>query len=229
MSTENKNFDEHEMLHDLAHYLPAQAPLKDFIHHNTLHAFQKLKFKDGIRSASEMFGYKTSLSLEEFRSQYASKKIKKENLERVIKERKGAANLNQWMDRVIKKEYDTNTSPRIGSLRAFWKEQYHINLDSLVHPIIFRILCSFLDQGISIWNFPTAKKGFITSIRELEQNSYSSFFKTKRAKQLLINSKLEIEGLLKILVGDETLYKQYVFDQQFAHQGWSGMVASVEL
>jgi uncharacterized protein len=30
------------------------------------------------------------------------------------------------------------------------------------------------------------------------------------------------------LVGDESLYKQYLFDQQFAHQGWSGMVSAVE-
>jgi uncharacterized protein YbcC (UPF0753/DUF2309 family) len=229
MSTNNKNFDEHEMLHDLMHYLPAQAPLKDFIHHNTLHAFQKLKFKDGVRHASEMFGYKVCLSLEEFRSNYTSGKIKKENLSRIIAERKGSGNIDKWLDNVIKKEYDTNTSPRIGSLRNQWKELYHINLDSLVHPIIFRILCCYLDQGISIWNFPVTTKGFITALRELEQNSYSSFFKTKRAKDLLLNTRLEIDALLKIIVSDESLYKQYVFDQQFAHQGWSGMVATIEV
>ena len=120
MKTELNIFDEHEALHDLNHYLPAQAPLKDFIHHNTLHAFQKLKFKDGIRHASEMFGYKVSLSLEEFRSHYASNRIKKENLERVISERKGAANLNTWMDYAVKKKYDGNGSPRIGALRSNW-------------------------------------------------------------------------------------------------------------
>jgi uncharacterized protein YbcC (UPF0753/DUF2309 family) len=33
---------------------------------------------------------------------------------------------------------------------------------------------------------------------------------------------------LKILIGDETLYEQYLYDQQFAHQGWSGMVSTIE-
>ena len=67
MSTSNhNNYHEHEVLHDLKHYLPAQAPLKDFIHHNTLHAFQNLKWDTAIRKAEKMFGYKVSLSLDEY-------------------------------------------------------------------------------------------------------------------------------------------------------------------
>ena len=37
-----------------------------------------------------------------------------------------------------------------------------------------------------------------------------------------------MDDLLKMVVGDETLYERYLFDQQFAHQGWSGMVSVVE-
>ncbi len=228
MEHENSSFNEHEVLHDLKHYLPAQAPLKDFIHHNTLHAFQTLKFKDGVRNASEMFGYKISLSLEEFRANYAAKIIRKKNLEKIITESKGSDNLSQWMDNAINKTYDTGGFSRLGAIRSHWKNQYHINLDSLVHPIIFRVLCSYLDQGISIWHFPINKKGFLTTLRELEKNTYSSFFKTKRAKDMLVNTNLEMDDLLKILVGDESLYKQYIFDQQFSHQGWSGMVSTIE-
>lgn len=225
--TEN-GFDEHDALHDLKHYLPAQAPLKDFIHHNTLHAFQNLKFDHAIRRAAKMFGYNVSLSLNEFRDLYKSKRIKHANLERIIIEKKGKEHLSEWLNNVLIKEYDTSTSPRIGALRSNWKSQYHINLDSITHPKIFRILCSYLDQGISIWKFPVHKKGFLTSIREIEKNSLSSIFKSDRAKKLFLNTRCEIDDLLKILVGDETLYKQYIFDQQFAHQGWSGMASAIE-
>ncbi|MDZ7649115.1 MAG: putative inorganic carbon transporter subunit DabA [Cytophagales bacterium] len=63
MQTNSIIFEEHEVLHELKHYLPAQAPLKDFIHHNTLHAFQKLKFSKAIYTASTMLGYRVSMSL----------------------------------------------------------------------------------------------------------------------------------------------------------------------
>lgn len=227
-SHESKRFDEHELLHELKHFLPAQAPLKDFVHHNTLHAFQDQRFYDAIRRASKIFGYKVSLSLEEFRSLYSNEQINHDVLERVIAERKGKANVEEWQAKALYGKYDESISPRIGQLRSNWKKKYYIDLDLLVHPLLFRILCSYLDQGISIWSFPDSKKGFLASIREIEQNTFSSFFKNERAKKLLLEGTCTIEDLLTIVVEDKSLFSQYIFDQQFAHQGWSGMVSAVE-
>ncbi len=227
MKNNISHFDEYEALHKLKHYLPAQASLKDFIHHNTLHGFQNLKFYKGIIYASELFGSNVSLSIEEYRKLYKSSRIKDDILEKVIEERLGAEYVNEWKEKVLNKEFNHVASARIGKLRHNWKEQYHINLDSLVHPILFRTLCSYLDQGISIWNFPVHNKGFLSSIREIERNSYTSFFKSKRVKELL-NNHCQMSELLKILVGDESLYENYIFDQQFAHPGWSGIVSAIE-
>jgi len=221
-------FNEHHLLHELKHYLPAQAPLKDFIHHNTLHGFQNLKFNKAIYSASAIFGYRVSLSLAEYREHYQSGRINPVILEKIIAQRKGEDQVAEWMDKLLNYHYHKD-SPRIGVLRSTWKRHYHIDLDSLVHPLLFRILCSYLDQGISMWNFPIGNKGFLTSIREMEKGSFASFFKTKRVRNLLLTERCGIHSLLKILVGDdETLYSHYIFDQQFSHQGWSGMVATVE-
>ena len=63
------------VLHHLKHYLPAQASLKDFIHHNTLHAFQDRLFFTALTESSAIFGYKTSLSLVEYRDLYQQNKI----------------------------------------------------------------------------------------------------------------------------------------------------------
>lgn len=221
-------FDESAVLHELKHYLPSQTPLKDFVHHNTLHAFQNLRFFDALNRASELFGYRVSFSLREFRSLYQAKQINDDILNRIIEQRKGLHAVEEWRKKLITRHYYPSRVPRIGRLRANWKRHYQIDLDSLVHPTLFRVICSYLDQGIAMWKFPVSANGFLASVRELEQNSYSSFFRNKRARKLLLDEAHNIGTLLKILVGDQSLYKQYIFDQQFAHQGWSGIVASVE-
>jgi len=227
MDITSPGFNEHEVLPELKHYLPAQAPLKDFIHHNTLHSFQNLKFYTALRSASEIFGYKTSLSLNEYRDLYNSGKIREEILEKIIGQKMGTESIRDWKARLLSKKYDMSCTSRIGTLRSGWDTYYNLDLDLLTHPILFRTICSYLDQGISIWNFPVLDKGFLNSIREMEKHTYSSFFQSQRVKDLL-NSRVKISELLKIVVGDESLYAQYLFDQQFAHQGWSGMVSVVE-
>jgi uncharacterized protein len=221
-------FDLANVLHELKHFLPAQAPLKDFIHHNTLHAFQEMKFFDALRNASVKFGYNISLSLSEYKAAYASGRITEKNLERAIESRIGSGNIANWKKRLLIENFENKNLPRIGAVRSLWKKEYKIDIDSLVHPNLFRIICSFLDQGISIWSFPSGDKNFLNAIRELETQSHVSLFKSKRASRLIKQGHIEVYQLLEILVGDPKYFKQYLFDQQFAHQGWSGMVSTIE-
>lgn len=225
---QSKNFDEHVTIHNLKHYLPAQAPLKDFIHHNTLHAFQEKSFHEALHTASNFFGYQVYLNLDEYRAQYGANKINNSIFERIIINHKGIENKEIWSNILLNKEFDESLNSQIGSLRSHWKNHFKIDLDSLVHPLLFRTVCSYLDQGVSIWNFPTNKLGFLSSLRELEKNSFNSFFKAKRVKEILLQESISNFDLLKILVGDESLFEQYIFDQQFSHPGWSGIVSVIE-
>ncbi|HNO75363.1 MAG TPA: DUF2309 domain-containing protein [Nitrosomonas mobilis] len=222
------SFDEHRVLHDLKHYLPAQAPLKDFIHHNTLHAFQNLKFHDACRTATKLWGYKTKLRLDEYRALYESGGIRKDVLRNIVSERKGQDKVDEFINKLINYDYDTFVYPRIGVLRANWESIYRIDLDQLTQPLLFRILCNYLDQGISLWTFPIGNQGFLAALRTMEKESAVSLFKKPRAHKMLVSGDLSISALLRILVGDETLYEQYLYDQQFSHQGWSGIVSVIE-
>ena len=69
------HFDKHHVLHELKHYLPAQAPLKDFVHHNTLHAFQQDEFFIGLKKSNTLFGYKTTLPLWDYRARFGRGEI----------------------------------------------------------------------------------------------------------------------------------------------------------
>lgn len=222
------DFAEHEVLHKLKHFLPAQAPLKDFIHHNTLHAFQNMEFDTALSNARQIFGYNTLLTIEEYRNLYNEKKINQKILMRIISEQHPNESSDDILNRLLHEHFDSSLLPRVGEFRQLWKSKYHTDLDNLVHPLLFRILCSYLDQGISMWNFPVPHKSLIASLREIEKESVSSLFKSERAKYLLLHTHCKLHSLLKILVGDEKLYERYLFDQQFAHAGWSGLVATIE-
>ncbi len=216
-----------QILHELKHFLPAQAPLKDFVHHNTLHAFQHLSFFQGLKQANDQFGYQGFLSLSDYRNLYREGKIKGLVLKKILENQFGDQ-ANAWLVKLLDESQDRLKSPKIGQFRAHWRDEYHFNLDKTVQPFLFRLLSAYLDQGISIWPFPLEAKGFLESIRQLQAGSYSSIFKSKRVEKLLQNPDLNLEDLLGILVGDPKGYGWYLFDQQFTHPGWSGMVSVLE-
>lgn len=224
----NRYFDESYLLHELKHYLPTQGPLKDFVHHNTLHAFQDMKFYDAIYKASAIFGYQTTLTLTEYRDLYAIKRITPKTLARVIHQRKGSENFAEWHTKCLRKGYDWTLEPRVGKLRDEWRQRYFIDMDSAVQPLLFRIVCSYIDQGIAISPFPFEDKGLLKALRDLESHSSVSFFKTKNARDLLYDKSSTITKLLEILVGDRAYFEQYIYDQQFAHRGWSGIVSALD-
>lgn len=228
MKNDSKPFNQAHVLEHIKHYLPAQAPLKDFIHHNTLHAFQKHDFHQALSEASVIFGYKVYLELEEYRADFQRGKITQANLKRVLKEHIPADNRLFYETMMMNAPIETNQHVRIGELRAHWKSEFKMDIDSRVHPNLFRMIGSYLDQGIATWNFPVHEGGFLASVRSIERNSYSSFFHSKRARSLLLDDSITLIQLLRILIGNEALFEHYLYDQQFAHPGWSGMVAVVE-
>jgi uncharacterized protein len=221
-------FNEEHVIHELKHFLPSQQALKDFIHHNSLHAFQHMKFYDAIFKASKIFGFQVHLQLSEYREMYKTGRIREDVLQMVIARKKGEASVEAWKQKLTGGEYDIINQPRIGQLRKHWKESRRLDLDNKVHPLLFRILCVFLDQGIAVQDFPVAAKSFTESIKELEQNSLASFFKTKSVRKLFLSANYSVTGLLQTIVGKEEYFEQYLFDQQFAHHGWSGFVSAVE-
>jgi uncharacterized protein YbcC (UPF0753/DUF2309 family) len=64
-----------DILDHAAHLLPAQAPIGVFIHHNTLHAFQHLRFESAVIEASRRYGTEPYLSEEQFQSEYKRGRI----------------------------------------------------------------------------------------------------------------------------------------------------------
>jgi uncharacterized protein YbcC (UPF0753/DUF2309 family) len=76
----------HALLHRLEHVLPAQAPIKDFVHHNTLHGFQGLPFRDALAAAEAATGNHGFQSPEAFRAYFAQGRIDLSDLNAALDE-----------------------------------------------------------------------------------------------------------------------------------------------
>ncbi|HEX4610081.1 MAG TPA: DUF2309 domain-containing protein [Urbifossiella sp.] len=69
-----------------AHLLPAQGPITVFIHHNTLHAFEHLRFEDAVRRGAEVFGCQPYLTEDRYRAELGRGRIPFDGLRRVLRD-----------------------------------------------------------------------------------------------------------------------------------------------
>jgi hypothetical protein len=111
---------------------------------------------------------------------------------------------------MISGNYSDHFGGRRSHLRNFWKDLYSVDLDWRFSRFYSGFYAAISIRASLFGGFPVWNKGFLTTIREMERNTYTSFFKTERAKRLLMDRKCEISDLLKILVGDEKLYEHYL-------------------
>lgn len=73
-----------------AHLLPSQGPINVFIHHNTLHAFEHLPFKDAVKKGNQRFGCQPYLSEHRYRQKLLRGRIRFADLDEVIRDDLGA-------------------------------------------------------------------------------------------------------------------------------------------
>ncbi len=74
-----------------AHLLPAQGPITVFIHHNTLHAFEKLPFERGVEQAAELFGCQPYLTEQRYRDALGRGRIRFAELLAVLENELGTS------------------------------------------------------------------------------------------------------------------------------------------
>lgn len=219
----------------LAHWLPSQKPLKDFVHHNTLHAVQDRPFHEGVAVAAKIFGARSYLPLADYQARYRQGRIQDYAIDWALARTVSDAVKRDELRRSLFEEDHNIHYPPISlanhGIRERWLTHIEVNLDVLVHPVLFRLLANFLDQGISRWTVARQDETLWDCLWRLVENSFIPLYPLNEAKarSLLSNTPDEAIAIcLAEIVGSEKLYEQYLLEMQLAHPGWSGMVRVIE-
>ncbi len=73
-------------LDHLEHVLPAQGPIRDFVHHNTLHGFQHLPFAEAVAAAQALTGARAYPEEAVFHAHFAAGRITVEDLDAALED-----------------------------------------------------------------------------------------------------------------------------------------------
>ncbi|MEE9304310.1 MAG: DUF2309 domain-containing protein [Thiotrichaceae bacterium] len=86
-----------DIIKHMEHVLPGQAPIKDFVHHNTLHGYQHLHFTEALKAAYKTTGTYGYMPQDEFVEYYKEGRICRSDLMAVIRNDESLASDKEWL------------------------------------------------------------------------------------------------------------------------------------
>lgn len=208
-----------EMLQHLLHYVPSQGPIKDFIHHNTLHAFQGEKFEQGVLRASRLLGSSSRLTPDE---------IEKMSRQGLISD-EGKAYVG--ISKLPTTKLETPKGWVRDGIRVPGFLGYGVDILEETRGPLFRILSNYLDQGVAAHSHLP----FDDFWAWLNHFFRGSSFNFRWMKHSYVQDALKkdphavIEESLSFLLEDPANVPRYLLEILLGHAGWSGLVHQVEI
>jgi len=221
-----------EIISRIRRYLPSQGPIKDFVHHNTLHTFQReqLTFHEALRQASRLYGANEYLALGDYRARYDRGEISAEAIRYVLAKAGGdTASLRAAM-------FETKTDAPVR--RAGFRAQGYlyeltqsigVRLEEEIHPTLFRLVANFLDQGIAAVSLSEEAHDFWRAL-QLQLPTARPYGISRAVAQTIARSSPEdaIAASVTALLPDGADATVFLLEVAMMARGWSGLIAVLE-
>ena len=229
------DFDVDAGIEALSRWLPTQNPIKDFIQQNTLACLQDKPFHEALAIAAKIYGARSYLPLSYYQARYRSGRISPHSLRYALEmiEPDSTRRLS-LRDKVLRDEPETFSRPTSiaqHGVRSLWLTSLEVNLDALAHPILFRLIGNFLDQGISQWSIAREGESLWSCIGRMVRASIVSLhpFQNPESREIF---KMDVDDAIRYalhrLAGKREYFERYLLEMALAHPGWSGMVRVIE-
>jgi uncharacterized protein YbcC (UPF0753/DUF2309 family) len=254
-------FNLEEELKKIAWYLPSQVPIKDFFHQNILMSYINMPFEEALIKASKLFKARSYMELSYYRNNFENNKINPDNLDKALdyflpkefirdrefiyhalffyKEIKNYQTLlfltRQEQIKILELIHAQEPEPAhdVSSIMNLITAQVGANFEHEVNQLLFRLLGSYLDQGVSLWphldQWPSFQEAICYEAKE-SILPLAPFLKNTELYNLLTRSCEEIVlDILSKILADRDLFTRYIQETLFAHPGWSGMIKMLTL
>lgn len=168
------------IIEHVAHYLPEQAPIHAFVHHNTLHTFEDLSFKEALSQASKIFHANPFMGEKAYREAYAKGRILNEDITAILTEQvadldapivDGGPLRKAWLHWRLSNLFDV---PSQSSVRWWLHEQNLLNIPHALSMTASRSEASTLYQSCD----KKIKEQELNDLWELLEQAFEAQYET---------------------------------------------------
>ncbi len=134
--------------------------------------------------------------------------------------------IHRQLSDVMKIKHHRRKNPKI--LSDIFNAKVGSEFEHELNQLLFRLLGSFVDQGVSLWPYLNKGSSFIDTLVELAESSrlpLKSWINNQDlARTLKKDPQQSIPEILSYILEDPELYSKYLQEILLAHPGWSGMI-----
>lgn len=231
-SVRSAETDYRAILQDLRRFLSYQGPIKDFVADNILYMFRDmdLNFHEALRKASSLYGSLEYRPIAEYRKAYHDGKITDQAIDFVLTlEGEDKKNLLELLfHHPVPAEMRRSGFRERGYLYTM-TSRHGIIPEECIHPILYRFIANYLDQGIAAISMAEYAESFWSALQKQLAVSRPLGLSRRISRLIADHSAEETIGIcITELLPASADIKTFLLEVLVVARGWSGLVAQIE-